>query len=504
MNNILEYLENSVNKYSDKIAVIEEDKKITYKELNDYSKRVGSFLASNNIFNSPIVIYMDKGLDALISFFGTVYSSCFYTLINPEFPEERVNQIKGVLNPKYIITDDKYIENANKYFSDSKIFNIRDLKEFNIDVDSLSIANSKHLNTDPLYINFTSGSTGVPKGVVISHESVIDFIDNFTKIFNYSSDDIIANQAPFDFDVSVKDIYSSICMGSTLVIVPKAYFSSPAKLLDYLCLNNVTVLCWAVSALCLITTFHGLDYKVPDKVNKILFSGEVMPIKHLNIWMEHLPNTMFVNLYGPTEITCNCTYYIVDKNKEYEKIPIGKEFPNEKVFLLDKDNKLITDKNVTGEICVSGVCVALGYYNNKEQTEKHFIQNPLQSDYREIIYRTGDLGYYNEDNDLVFNGRVDFQIKYQGHRIELEEIDKALQDFDEVVRACSIFEEEKSKLYGFYIGSIDKKELHSKLKEKLPIFMIPSKLIQLEEFPITKNGKIDRKKLLLMKDDKHD
>ena len=504
MNSVLEYLERSNEKFNNKIAVIEEDKKITYQELVNYSKRVGSYLASSNIFNSPIVIFMDKGIDALISFFGSVYASNYYTLINPEFPYERINQIISVLNPKYVITDDKYIDNAKDYFKSSEVFNIKDLKEYEIIDSSLERAKEYHYDINPLYINFTSGSTGVPKGVVISHKSVIDFIDNFTSIFNFNSNDIIANQAPFDFDVSVKDIYSSICVGATLVIVPKAYFSSPAKLLDYLCLNNVTTLTWAVSALCLITTFHGLDYKVPDKVNKILFSGEVMPIKHLKQWIEKLPNTMFVNVYGPTEITCNCTYYIIDNKKEYDKIPIGKSFPNEKVFLLDKDNKLINEKNVVGELCVSGTCVALGYFNNKEQTEKHFIQNPLQNNYNEIIYKTGDLAYYNEDNDLVFNGRVDFQIKYQGHRIELEEIEKAIMNYDEIVRACCIFEEEKSKLYGFYIGNIDKKELHLKLKEKLPVFMIPSKLIKLDEFPITKNGKIDRKKLLLMKDDKND
>ena len=502
--NVLEYLEKSVDIYSDKIAVIEEDKKITYKELRDSSRAVGSFLACNNIFNLPIVIYMDKGINTLISFFGVVYSSCYYVLINPEFPLERVNQITSVLKPKYVITDDNYIENANKYFDGVKVFNINELKKNKIDEDKLLLARSKHLDVDPLYVNFTSGSTGVPKGVVISHKSVIDFIDNFTKLFNINNKDILANQAPFDFDVSVKDIYSSLCVGATLVIVPKAYFSSPAKLLDYLCLNNVTTLIWAVSALCLITTFHGLDYKVPDKVNKILFSGEVMPIKHLKKWQESLPNTMFVNVYGPTEITCNCTYYIIDNNKEYDKIPIGKSFPNEKVFLLDKNNKLITDVNEVGEICVSGSCVGLGYFNNVLQTEKSFIQNPLHNDYREIIYKTGDLAYYNEDFDLVFNGRVDFQIKYQGHRIELEEVEKLIMDIDEVVRACCIFEEEKSKLYGFYVGNIDKKELHLKLKDKLPVFMIPSKLIKIEEFPITKNGKIDRKKLMIMKDDKND
>ena len=503
MYNVIDYLENSANKFENKIAVIEEDKSITYKQLQEYSKKSASYLAEKEHFNELVIVFMDKGIDTLIAFFSTIYAGCFYTLINPELPESRILNIKDTTGARFVITDDEHLELAKNYFSDLEVLNIKNLKELKVNEKMLNIARSKHIDYDPLYVNFTSGSTGVPKGVVISHRSVIDFIDKFTEIFKFSNDDIIANQAPFDFDVSVKDIYSAIKTGATLVIVPKKYFSSPAMLLDYLCLNKVTTLTWAVSALCLITTFHGLDYKVPTKVNKIIFSGEVMPLKHLKIWMEHLPNTMFVNIYGPTEITCNCSYHIIDRNREYlDKIPIGKAFPNERVFLLDENDKEINTQNKVGEICVSGTSLALGYFNNPTQTDKAFCQNPNQHNYMDIIYRTGDLAYYDENNDLVFNGRRDFQIKYQGHRIELEEIDKALMSFDEVIRSCAIFVEEKAKLYGFYIGNIDKKELHAKLKEILPVYMIPSSLIQMDEFPMTKNGKIDRKKLLELKEEK--
>ena len=497
MINVIEYLEKSTKKNSKKIAVIEEEKKLSYKELNDYSKSVGSFIANDNIFNEPVIIFMDKGIDTLISFFGCVYAGCYYSLINPLFPQNRIEQIRDVINSKLVITNSENYENAKLYFKDSKVCLISELKENDIDELKLDEVKNKHIDYDPLYVNFTSGSTGTPKGVVISHRSVIDFIDNFTNLFNFKAEDIIANQAPFDFDVSVKDIYSSIKVGATLVIVPTKYFSNPSVLLDYLCDNNVTTMTWAVSALCLITTFHGLDYKVTSYVNKILFSGEVMPIKHLKTWMEHLPNTMFVNVYGPTEITCNCTYHIIDRTRDYEdKIPIGKPFPNERVFLLDEDNNLITSANTKGEICVSGSALALGYYNNHEQTNKNFIQNPIINNYNEMIYRTGDLAFYNESGELLFNGRKDFQIKYLGHRIELEDIDKSVMKNESVVRCCTIFDEEKSKLICFYIGNIDKKELHAFLKEIVPVHMIPGKFIKIDEFPMTKNGKIDRKALM--------
>ncbi len=506
MNNVIEYLENTSLKHKNKIAVIEENKTINYYNLNKYSKIIGTFITEKKHFNEPIIVFMDKGINTLISFLGIIYSGCYYTLLNPEFPENRIQQIKSVINSKVVITDSIHKELASKYFSDCDVLFIENLMNGTINNKLLDEVKTKHIDYDPLYVNFTSGSTGIPKGVTISHRSVIDFINKFTEIFNFNENDIIANQAPFDFDVSVKDIFSALRVGATLLIIPTKYFSNPSMLLDYICKNKITTMTWAVSALCLITTFHGLDYKVPTHVKKILFSGEVMPIKHLKIWMEHLPNTTFVNLYGPTEITCNCTYHIIDRKRNYlDKIPIGKPFPNERVILLDENNNEITSQNISGEICVSGTSLALGYFNNSEQTNKSFTQNPCIHNYLQLMYHTGDLGYYNENKEIVFNGRKDFQVKYLGHRIELEDVDKSIMKCEKVMRVCTIFEEEKSILYGFYVGDIQKKELHSFLKDLLPIHMIPTKLVQMDKFPMTKNGKIDRKKLLsLYKEAKHD
>ena len=497
MYNVIDYLKSSAEIYDKKIAIIEEDKSITYSDFNDRCKRVGSFLGSRSFFNEPIIIFMDKGIDTLTAFFGAVYAGCFYSLVNPELPNNRISAIKEVLKSRVVITDEEHIGLAGELFDDLEIYKVKELIKADINEEVLKVAQEKHIDTDPLYINFTSGSTGVPKGVAIAHRSVIEFIDIFTELFNFKNGDIIANQAPFDFDVSVKDIFSSMKMGATLVIIPKKYFSSPAALLDYICDNKVTTLTWAVSALCLVTTFHGLDYKCPDTVEKILFSGEVMPIKHLKQWIEHLPDTTFVNLYGPTEITCNCTYHVIERTRDYDgKIPIGKAFPNERIYLMDEDGKLIDEAGKSGEICIAGNSVGLGYYNNDEQTQKAFTYNPNVKAYKELIYKTGDIGFFNEAGELLFNGRKDFQVKYQGHRIELEEVDKAIMDVDGVVRSCTIFDEEKAKLYAFYIGDMDKKELNLKLRETMPVYMMPTYLIKMDEFPMTKNGKIDRKKLM--------
>lgn len=496
MRNVLEYLEKTADENSKKIAVIEENKKCTYLELLEKSKRVGSSLLNYISPREPVAIVMEKGINALYTFFGTVYAGGFYCLLNPELPSSRLEKIIEKLEAKIIVTDENNIEIAHQIAKNQTILKIEEIQNTNINEEKLDKIRARTLDVDPLYANFTSGSTGTPKGVIVGHKSVIDFIDIFTQKFNICKDDIVGNQAPFDFDVSVKDIYSCLKTGATLVVIPKKMFSRPANLLDYICENNVTTLIWAVSALCLITTFHGLDYKVPQKVNKILFSGEVMPIKHIREWIKYLPNATYVNLYGPTEITCNCTYHVVEKDLKYEKqIPAGKTFENEQVFLLDEENKLVTEKEKIGEICVKGTALALGYYKDKEQTENRFVQNPLNDKYIDIIYKTGDIGYFGEDENLYFCGRKDFQIKHMGHRIELEEIERAMEKINGIERACCIYKEEKSKIYGFYIGNVLKSELHDKLKEELPIYMIPNVLTQIEEFPMNKNGKIDRKQL---------
>lgn len=393
MYNVLSFLEESINKFPQKVAVVCENDRLTYKELGDYAKVIGSFLISKESVRTPIIVFMDKKIDTLLAFLGIVYAGCPYSLVNPEFPKTRILDIAKVLGSNVVVTDKEHMELAQELFKDLLVLDIEDIKKGDINLKGLEIVREEIIDYDPLYINFTSGSTGMPKGVCISHRSVIDFIGHFTKLFKITNEDIMGNQAPFDFDVSVKDIYSTLCVGATLVIIPKELFSKPTELLDFICDNKVTTLIWAVSALCLVSTFHALDYRCPSNIKKVMFSGEVMPIKHLNTWMSHIQDATFINLYGPTEITCNCTYHIIDKTREYESgIPIGKSFLNEETFLLDENNELITKENTTGEICIRGTAVGLGYYNNNEETSKRFVINPLEKRYPEIIYRTGDLG----------------------------------------------------------------------------------------------------------------
>ena len=495
MYNILEYLERSANRYPDKIAFADKDKEITYQQLVERSKSIGTALANRFSPKSPIPVFMEKGVDTIALFFGIVYAGCFYVMLDTKQPKTRLEHILETLETNTIISSEAFALDIKRLQFEGDILQLSSL-EISKDEAVLAAIRQQSLDIDPLYGIFTSGSTGIPKGVIVAHRSVIDFIDVFTQTFQLNDNEVIGNQAPWDFDVSVKDIYSTIALGATMQIIPKQYFSMPTKLIDFLCERKVTTIIWAVSAVCIISTLKGFDYKVPQ-LKKVMFSGEVMPIKQFNIWKQYLPDAMYVNLYGPTEITCNCTYHIIQETYEPgDVIPIGTAFKNEHVFLLDDEDHLVEHQEALGEICVSGTAVTLGYYNNHEQTDKAFCQNPLNHKYMETIYRTGDLGYYNAAGKLCFASRKDFQIKHMGHRIELGEIESMMEKIDEINRACCIFEH--NKIYGFYDGMIDRKGVIRTLKATLPVFMIPNVFKQIEHFPITKNGKIDRQALKAM------
>lgn len=493
---ILDYLEETAKKYPDKTAFADTKTSITWKELVLKARALSKILSAKFEAGTAIPIMIDKSVKTVEYFFAALYSGCFYSYFDATFPDSRIDSMIQTLQVKNIIADSRF---------EKKLSNLNIQALFVDDIEKQAEKNKAKYNdsrrkeiidTDAVYANFTSGSTGVPKAVIVSHRSVIDFISCFTELFEITANDNIANQAPFDFDVSVKDIFSAVFTGATVHLVPKLFFSFPTKLLDYLVEREITTLIWAVSALCIISTLNGFEYKIPSKINKILFSGEVMPCKQLEIWMKNIPEAQYINLYGPTEITCNCSYYKIPKGvfPPPEKLPIGIPFPNERILLLDENNKLVTEPETEAELCVSGTCVALGYYNSIK-TEEVFVQNPLQKAKFERIYRTGDLAKYGNDGLLYYVGRKDTQIKHMGHRIELGEIEGEITKHSNITRSCCVFT--KNKISAFYTGKqTEKKDIVSMLKMTLPTYMIPGDFIYIDEFPLTKNGKIDKRKLI--------
>ena len=496
---ILSYLENTARRIPEKTAVIDESRSASWRELLLFSRRVGTALAQRGAFGRPVAVYMEKSIPALCAFFGATYAGGCYSFFNPELPGVRLKSIQSVLDAAVIVTSDELLEGARALFPESEVVSYSAIANTEIDEALLASARARAIDTDPLYINFTSGSTGTPKGIAVGHRSVIDFIDCFTELFSISESDVIANQAPFDFDVSVKDIYNAMKNGGTVVVVPKKLFMLPKLLLEFLCEYNINTMIWAVSALRIVSDFKALDAveKMPD-IRYITFSGEVMPVKALNYWIENVPEPLYVNLYGPTEITCNCSYYIVrGKQDEWKALPIGKAFPNTRILLLDEERKhIVTEQDKVGELCVAGTSLALGYWNNKEKTDDAFIQNPEITQYESKIYATGDMAYYNENGDLVFASRRDFQIKHMGHRIELGEIEVALNAIPFIETSCCLYNEKRGKIVCFYQSQCDDTAAIVKLLgEKLPKYMWPNIFKRYDKLPMNKNSKIDRVKL---------
>ncbi len=496
MKNILEYLERTAEKYPGRTAVEDDKESLTWKELANLSRRMGTAAGKRITSGDPVVILAPKGPLALAAMFGAVYGGGFYVNVDPGFPSERLREIFRVLHPKLVLIRQEEVPLIRQAGYTGDYCLLHEAAGEEPDLELLERRRKDSRSEDILYGIFTSGSTGTPKGIAVSHRAVIDFITHFTEIFGIDEKDRIGNQAPFDFDVSVKDIYSAVMTGGTLVLIPRHLFSVPAALLDYLCEKKTTVLIWAVSALTMVSALGGFKYRIPSDVRKVMFSGEVMPANQLACWQQALPEAEFVNLYGPTEITCNCTYFPVKGIlREEEKLPIGKAFPGRRVFLLTEEGREIREPEQTGEICVAGESLSLGYYHNPTETRRRFRERKSPEGKEERYYRTGDLGFWGKDGNLYFSGRKDFQIKFNGHRIELEEIERVLDQMPGIEKSCCVTDQRKTCLAVFYMGKAIPGEIRLWLKKRLPGYMVPRKIFQTEKLPLTKNGKTDRKAL---------
>ncbi|EPV9390469.1 AMP-binding protein, partial [Campylobacter upsaliensis] len=387
-----------------------------------------------------------------------------------------------------------------KAFITSKSLNLKldlptlyteDFESYERDEEALIKARLKHIDTNLLYVFFTSGSTGLPKGVSISHKSVIDYAFWVSEEFELDENEIIANQAPLYFDNSILDIFPTIKEGGSVHLVPNSLFAFPLKVLEYLENEGVNTIFWVPSVLIYFANTQALEKFKLEKLKKVLFCGEIMPNKQLNYWRTHLPHTLFANLYGPTEITDVCCFYKVNREfKDDELLPIGKACKNTELLVFDENKNFIDEAGKKGELYVRGTSLSLGYYNDIEKTKAAFIQNPLHHNYLDLLYKTGDIVAYNEFGELLCYGRIDNQIKFKGHRIELGEIEAVLNSHAKIKNSACIFKDDK--LIAFY-ESEEELDLKGFCKQKLPPYMIASSFVRVEKFALNANGKIDRK-----------
>ena len=493
LKNILEFLEKSVEAYPEKYAFCDDRTDLTYMQLMLQAKAVGTFLLKYNVSKNPVAILLDKTVTSISAFMGVVYSGGIYVVLDAHMPTGRMSSILQTLSPAAILTDHAHEGKAREVCTCAPILLMEDACACQCDEEQLSKIRRLSIDTDPVYILFTSGSTGNPKGTVVSHRSIIAYTEWVVETFQLNKDTVFGNQTPFFFSMSVLDIFSTLCSSATMYIIPSSLFSFPLKLIEALHIHQVNTIYWVPSALSIISNCQAFDYAAPPSMKTVLFAGEVMPAKVLNYWAEHLPEAMLANLYGPTEVTDICTCYIVNRTfANYESIPIGKACGNCDVLLITPDGRE-AGLGEEGEIYVRGSFLSMGYYNDPEKTAEVFVQNPLNRHYPELVYRTGDLAKYNEYGELQYIARRDMQIKHMGYRIELGEIDAAACAVNGVECCAALYDPQTDQILLFYQGSsVDEAALTKELRTRLPKYMLPANLIRLRQMPYNQNGKIDR------------
>lgn len=491
-NHVLDYLDNTVKRVPDKIAFANETDALTFQNVYDQNRAVATFLMEKGLYKEPVVVFMNKHPKTITAFFGVINSGNFYVPIDEEMPRIRIDLILDNLKPRAIICDAQTVEIAKDFKFEGELYLYDELIQTTVNAEGLADIRSKAIDTDPIYVVFTSGSTGIPKGVVACHRSVLDYIEQLSETLEFNENTVFGNQTPLYFDACLKELYPTLKFGATTYLIPKSLFMFPIKLVEFLNEHKINTICWVVSALTMISAFGAFKKVVPQYLHTIAFGSEVFPIKQFRIWRETLPDAKFTNLYGPTEGTGMCCYYKVNREFELDEvIPVGRPFKNTEIILLDENNKRAADGE-PGEICIRGTSLTMGYYNNPEKTSEVFVQNPLNTAYPELIYRTGDIGKYNEYGELVFVSRKDYQIKHMGHRIELGEIEVNVNMLEEIKLSGCIYDNEKGKIVLYYVGDMEAGELTRVLREKLPRYMIPNYVEKLEEMPLTPNGKINR------------
>ena len=492
---ITDYLDASAKRFPDKTAFADGTKTVSFSQLRRNAMNIAQAIIQKQLFKKPVAVFLDKGIECIESFLAVAYSGNYYTMIDTAMPDQRIGIILQNLNPDAVITSAQYREKVETLFGTDNIILYEEAVSLPCDEDAVLSVTKKVIDSDVLYVLYTSGSTGIPKGVITPHRAVIGYVEAGTAAFHMDSETVIGNQAPFYFVISVIDIYYTIKNGGTTHIIPKEYFTFPGKLVRYIADNKITFLNWVSSALSLVANYRAFTKADLSCVKTVIFSGEVMPIKHLNAWMDALPGTTFINGYGSTEVTDNATYYVVSRRfKETDLLPLGIPLSNTSILVINEDNQP-AKPDETGELCVRGSNLSYGYYNDPERTEKVFIQNPLNSVYRETVYRTGDIVRYNEYGEIEYVGRKDFQIKHMGYRIELGEIEVNISSIDGVDEVCCTYDHDHQRIVAFYTGRIEEKDLGERIRNLVPEYMCPNKRIRLEQMPHNLNGKIDRAKI---------
>ena len=484
---IVDLFEEQVEKTPDNIAVVFEDQQLTYRELNEKANQLANYLVTNNVNPGDIVgIYLNKSLEVIISMFAILKTGASFLPIDIDYPEERLNYIINHSNPKVILSS----KNINKNINTLTII---------VDLDETPIYdnNSNNLNLhispeDIMYVMYTSGSTGNPKGVMVKHKNIVR-LAMYPNFINFSEQEIMVQTGTIVFDACIFEIFGSLLHGFKLYVIKKENLLDIEYFSNFLIEKEVTIL--------FLTTglFNQFGLQKPDmfkNLRYLLTGGDVISKLSVQKILDCSNDLKIINCYGPTENGSYSTCYQIVGNEV--NIPIGKPITNSSAYVVSNSSALCPI-GIPGELLVGGYGVAKGYLNNKDLTGDKFIKNPFEEG---IMYKTGDLVKWLPDGNIEFIGRIDNQVKVRGFRIELSEIDKQILDKDSDIKQSLtiIHNANNSKFICSYIvsnKSIDVNKLRTNLEKTLPAYMVPTFITQLNDLPLNINGKVDRKALPL-------
>ena len=496
---LIELFEETVKKYPQKVAVIDKDREIVFSDLHRKSLQLASALMALGIGqNRPVGVFLDKSIESVYADLGILYAGDFYMNLDIKTPAERIRNILQLVEPAAIISTTRQIKSIEGIIPSTMKVILLDEAGGTADVDSADIIGrlSTIIDTDPSCIINTSGSTGTPKGVVLNHKSFFDFIDWAIDTFHFDDDLVMGSLSPIVFDIYSFELCMLMAKASTLVVLPAHLAAFPAKILEVLEQHRVNFLFWVPTIMVNIANMDLLSAFKLKSLRTVWFAGEVFPTKQFNYWHHHLPKVTFANLYGPIEITLDCTYYIINKEiPDEEPLPIGYPCRNTDILILDDEDRAVTEPGVEGELCVRGTSLAMGYYNNPEKTAAAFVQNPLNKAYPELIYRTGDIVCLNDEGLIMFKGRKDNIVKHMGYRTDLGEIEHVIINTLKLVKnGCIVYNQSDKQITLFYEAEqeIPVSEFRLQIGKVLPKYMIPTAFHHLGQLQRNANGKIDR------------
>lgn len=492
MTSAVNLLERAAALWSERTAVEDERGSVSFGELLRRARAIGSELLRGGA-GGPVLVYIPKSIDALCAMLGTLCAGLPYVPVDVHMPEARLDRILSNLRPSRIITLPELlptIESRELYGGQALPLN--KLLGGNAQDEAVTEAIARVKPTDPAYIIYTSGSTGAPKGVTIPHEGVLSYADWVIDTFGFNPDSVMASQAPFYFDNSVYDIYGMLRSGARLVLIPEKLLLFPSKIPQFLAEKHISAVFWVPTVMINMANAGVLGQTPLPELQTVCFAGEVMPNRALNAWRRAYPHCRYANLYGPTEITDVCVYYIVDREfSDAEPLPIGRVCENMGAVILNESGA-VCEAGEVGELCIYGPGVALGYWRAPELTERAFTDDPSCPGRR--IYRTGDLAYTAADGLIMYVGRRDGQVKVKGNRIELGEIENAAQCVEGVLNCCAVFDSAAQEIVLFVEtrNEIAPRAFGRELRRYIPAYMLPSRIIGMEKLPYNANGKIDR------------